>query len=185
MSRDNPKPAPGGHGSAGQPGQKADPSNAQTPSRVPPVVVRRVPAPAAKPESAPSEGPAQKAPTPSTTTRVTKNNTGRVKFDERGNAIWEWAVTTGKFGTNVSTERLQKLDSQLSLAEEAPPTQNELVKENPKGVVLGYSPYDSGHLVKEAAPAKKKTDLRRLSEWMKLRNQVNQKKNSGGTDDDE
>lgn len=151
---------------------------------MPPVVVRRVPAPAAKPEATPTQG-AEKAPLPPTSTRVTKNNTGRVKFDERGNAIWEWAVTTGSFGTNVSTERLQKLDSQLSLADEAPPTHNELVKENPKGVVLGYSPYDSGHLVKEAAPAKKKTDLRRLSEWLKLRNQVNQKKNSDGTDDDE
>lgn len=185
MSRDNPKPAPGGRADAGQPGQKAAPGNAQTPTRVPPAVVPRAPAPAAKPQAAPSQGQAQKAPAPPTSTRITKNNTGRVKFDERGNAIWEWAVTTGSFGTNVSTERLQKLDSQLSLADEAPPTRNELVKENTKGVVLGYSPYDSGHLVKEAAPAKKKTDLRRLSEWLKLRNQVNQNKNSDGTDEDE
>ena len=120
-----------------------------------------------------------------TNTRVTSNNTGRVKFDERGNAVWEWAVTTGKFGTNVSTERLQKLDSQLSLADEAPPARNEFVKENAKGVVQGYSPYDSGLLVKETAPAKKKTDLRRLSEWLKLRNKVNEKKTLGGEEDEE
>jgi hypothetical protein len=184
VSRDNPKPAPGGRAAAGHPGQKAGPSNTQTPAQVPSAVVPRAPAPAAKPQVAPTQAHAPKAPAPSTSTRVTKNNTGRVKFDERGNAIWEWAVTTGSFGTNVSTERLQKLDSQLSLADEAPPTRNELVKENAKGVVHGYSPYDSGHLVKEAAPAKKK-DLRRLSEWLKLRNQANQKKNSDGTDDDE
>jgi hypothetical protein len=67
----------------------------------------------------------------------------------------------------------------------SPPARNELVIENAKGVVQGYSPYDSGHLVKEAVPPRKKTDLRRLSEWMKLRNQVNQKKNSDGTDDEE
>lgn len=120
-----------------------------------------------------------------TNTRLTSNNTGRVKFDERGNAVWEWAVTTGSFGSNVSTDRLQKLDSQLSLADEAPPARSELVKENAKGVVQGYSPYDSGHLVKETAPAKKKTDLRRLSEWLKLRNQVNQKKTSDGGEDEE
>lgn len=118
-------------------------------------------------------------------TRLTTNNTGRVKFDERGNAVWEWAVSTGSFGSNVSTERLQKLDSQLSLADEDPPARSEVVKENPKGVILGYSPYDSGHLVKETAPAKKKTDLRRLSEWLKLRNQVNQNKTSGGGEDEE
>jgi hypothetical protein len=118
-------------------------------------------------------------------TRLTQNNTGRVKFDERGNAVWEWAVTTGSFGSNVTTERLQKLDSQLSLADEAPPARNELVKENAKGVVQGYSPYDSGLLVKETAPVKKKTDLRRLSEWLKLRNQVNQKKTSDGGEDEE
>jgi len=148
--------------------------------------VPRAAAPAAKPQAAPVEGLAPTSPAPTATTRVTKNNTGRVKFDERGNAIWEWAITTGSFGTDAASQRLKKLDSsQLSLADEAPPASNELVKENAKGVVQGYSPYDSGHLVKEAVPTRKKTDLRRLSEWMKLRNQVNQKKNSDGTDDDE
>ncbi len=145
----------------------------------------RAPTPAAKPQPAPTEGHAQRAPVAPGTTRVTKNNTGRVKFDERGNAIWEWAITTGSFGTDAASQRLKKLDSsQLSLADEAPPERSEIVKENPQGVVQGYSPYDSGHLVKESAPPRKKTDLRRLSEWMKLRNQVNQKKNSDGTDDE-
>jgi len=37
----------------------------------------------------------------------------------------------------------------------------------------------------QTAPAKKKTDLRRLSEWLKLRNQVNQKKTSDGGEDEE
>jgi len=138
------------------------------------------------PRPAPAQGTAQRATPAVSNTRLTSNNTGRVKFDDRGNAVWEWAVTTGSFGSNVSTERLQKLDSQLSLADETPPARDEFVKENAKGVVQGYSPYDSGHLVKETAPVKKKkTDLRRLSEWMKLRNQVNQKKTSGGDEDEE
>ena len=184
MSRDIPKPTPEGRASASQPGQKTGRNNTPTPSRAPPTIVPRAPAPAAaKPQPAPAEGTARKPPV--TNTRLTSNNTGRVKFDERGNAVWEWAVTTGSFGSNVSTDRLQKLDSQLSLADEAPPARSELVKENAKGVVQGYSPYDSGHLVKETAPAKKKTDLRRLSEWLKLRNQVNQKKTSDGGEDEE
>ena len=111
--------------------------------------------------------------------RVTNNNTGRVKFDERGNAVWEWAVTTGAFGTDVSTERLKKLESHtLALADDAPP--NDIAKQNPKGVTQGYSPYDSGLLVKEAAAPKKKKDLKRLSEWFKLREQANRNKKDDG-----
>jgi hypothetical protein len=109
---------------------------------------------------------------------VTQNNSGRVKFDDRGNAVWEWAVATGSFGTDVSTSRLKKLENQtLSLADDSPPPPtNDIVKPNPKGVVQGYSPYDSGLLAKTArAPAKKK-DLRRLGEFIKLREQANRNK---------
>lgn len=99
------------------------------------------------------------------------NTTGRVKFDDRGNAVWEWAVTTGAFGAEVSTAQLKKLENPtLSLADDSAPTALGIVKANPKGVTQGYSPYDSGLLVKKE-PARKK-DLRRLSEWLKLRKQV-------------
>ena len=40
----------------------------------------------------------------------------------------------------------------------------------PPDVVTGYSPYDSGVLAKPGVPRKKK-DLRRLSEWLKLKKQ--------------
>jgi hypothetical protein len=120
---------------------------------------------------------------PAIDTGVTTNSSGRVKFDDRGNAVWEWAVATGAFSaevSEVSTARLQKLENPaLSLAEEAPaPAKANLVKPNIKGAVQGYSPYDSGMLVKEAAPRKK--DLRRLSEWLKLRKQAS----SNSQDDD-
>jgi hypothetical protein len=115
-------------------------------------------------------GPSPKRDTSVTTTRVSNNTSGRVKFDDRGNAIWEWAVTTGKFGVEVSTSRLKKLeDPALSLAEDSP-APADLVKPNPKGVTQGYSPYDSGLLAKAEPPRKK--DLRRLSEWLKLRKQA-------------
>jgi hypothetical protein len=110
-------------------------------------------------------------------TGVTRNNSGRVKFDDRGNAVWEWAVTTGSFATDVSTARLKKLENHtLSLADDALPPANGLVKPNPKGVVQGYSPYDSGLLAKtDRQPAKKK-DLRRLGEFLKLREQATRNK---------
>jgi hypothetical protein len=94
-----------------------------------------------------------------------------VQFDERGNAVWEWSVATGAFGREVSTDRLKKLEiDALSLAEDAP-TPFDGVKPNPLGVVKGYNPYDSGKLGKNQQPPKK-TDLRKLSDWLKLKKQA-------------
>ncbi|HEX3848691.1 MAG TPA: hypothetical protein VHV81_15005 [Steroidobacteraceae bacterium] len=97
--------------------------------------------------------------------------TGRVKFDDRGNAVWEWSVSTGAFARDVSTDRLQKLESNaLSLADDAP-TPVEGVRANPQGTKKGYDPYDSGKLAKAAAASRKK-DLRKLGEWLKLKKQA-------------
>jgi hypothetical protein len=97
------------------------------------------------------------------------NISGRVKFDDRGNAIWEWSVATGAFGREVSTERLKRLENPaLSIAEDAP-TPFDIARPNPLGTVKGYDPYDSGKLGKAAAARKK--DLRRLSEFLKLKKQ--------------
>jgi hypothetical protein len=96
---------------------------------------------------------------------------GRVQFDERGNAVWEWAIKTGKFGRETTTERLRRLESSgLSLADDAP-TPLDKVKPNPQGTVKGYDPYDSGKLARSEGP-KKKTDLRKLSDWLKLKKQA-------------
>lgn len=96
-------------------------------------------------------------------------STGRVKFDERGNAVWEWQIATGAFGLEVSTQRLQKLEHPaLSIADEG--AISNTVRPNPLGTKKGYDPYDSGKLGKQAPPQKK--DLRRLSEWLKLKKQA-------------
>jgi hypothetical protein len=105
--------------------------------------------------------------------------TGRVQFDDRGNAIWEWSLATGAFGREVSTERMQRLEHPaLSLAEDAP-TPNETVRANPLGTKKGYDPYDSGKLGKKPGPPKK-TDLRRLSEVIKLKKQAANNKDDDG-----
>lgn len=105
---------------------------------------------------------------------VINNNTGRVKHDDRGNAIWEWAVSTGAMVVETSTQRMKKLDNPtLSLIDDSRPDGGP-VKENPRGTVQGYSPYDSGLLGRKEAPRKK--DLRRLSEWLKLKKQAESRK---------
>lgn len=105
---------------------------------------------------------------------VARNETGRVQFDERGNAVWEWSVSTGAFGREVSTQRLKKLENPgLSLAEDAP-SPIEHVRQNPLGAVKGYNPYESGQLGKKEPPRRK--DLKRLSEWLELKKQAANKK---------
>ena len=70
----------------------------------------------------------------------------------------------------VSTQRLQKLEHPaLSIADEG--TQPVAVRPNPLGTKKGYDPYDSGKLGKKPARPQK-TDLRRLSEWLRLKKQA-------------
>lgn len=104
----------------------------------------------------------------------TEAKSGRVKFDDRGNAVWEWAMSTGAFGRDVSTARLRTLDHPaLSIADDSVP-HTEMVRANPLGAKKGYDPYDSGKLGKGPPPRKK--DLRRLSEWLKLKKQAEENK---------
>jgi hypothetical protein len=122
--------------------------------------------PAPKPAPKPAADGAGEAPD----AKAKDKSTGRVQFDARGNAVWEWSIATGAFGREVSTQRLQKLEHPaLSIAEDAP-TPFETVRANPLGTKTGYNPYDSGKLGKAPPPAKK--DLRRLSEFLKLKKQA-------------
>lgn len=130
--------------------------------------------PSKKPDA---DGTGKASPQDANADAKSKGCTGRVKFDDRGNAIWEWSIATGAFGHEVSTARLQKLEHPaLSLADDAP-TPFDAVRANPLGTKKGYDPYDSGKLGKAPARPRKK-DLRRLGEFFKLKRQA------AGTKDD-
>jgi hypothetical protein len=107
----------------------------------------------------------------------TATGTGRVKFDDRGNAIWEWAITTGAYGQEVSTERMKKLQHpSLAIIDEG--AQKDEAAPN-------YDPYDSTKRGKAPAPApRKKVDLRRLGEFLKMKKQAEKNKAAGDEDDD-
>ena len=134
----------------------------------------------AKPPPKPRANPPGKASAQEANVGAKSNGrTGRVKFDDRGNAIWEWSIATGAYGREVSTQRLRSLEHPaLSIADDAP-TPMETVRPNPLGTKKGYDPYDSGKLGKTAAAPRKK-DLRRLSEFLKLKKQA-----AGNKDDEE
>ena len=125
--------------------------------------------------SPPKGAPPDRGKTP----RSPDEPSGRVNFDERGNAVWEWAISTGAFGRDVSTDQLRRLEHPgLAILDEGPPAAPG-ARPNPRGAVRGYDPYDSGHLDKRRAPKPKK-DLRKLSEWLVLRRRVAATKDRGG-----
>jgi hypothetical protein len=87
----------------------------------------------------------------------TNEPSGQVRFDDRGNAVWE-------------TWRGRRLEHPaLQLADQQPPRDGHIV--NPSGLRSGYNPYDSGILSGKDRPRKK--DLRALSKW------IEQKKSRG------
>jgi hypothetical protein len=129
------------------------------------------------PSAKPGPGDADKPSAPEP--KADAKSTGRVQFDSRGNAVWEWSIATGAFGREPSSERLQRLENPaLSIADDAP-TPFDTVRANPLGQKTGYNPYDSGRLGKKPEPPKKK-DLRKLSEFLKLKKQA-----EGNKDDEE
>ncbi len=101
---------------------------------------------------------------PAATPEPPAKGTGRVKFDDRGNAVWEWALISGEFGSEGTTARIKKLENPyLAIAEDAP-VPAKTIMTNPLGTVKGYDPYESGKL--DGKPKPRKKDLKKLSEWI-------------------
>jgi hypothetical protein len=98
------------------------------------------------------------------------NTTGRVTFDDRGQAIWEWSMKAGRFETASTSSRLKKLTNvELSLIDDPPPADGKTVQANPLGTKKGYDPYDSGRLSRSRTQKPIKKDLRKLGEWINLK----------------
>jgi hypothetical protein len=78
---------------------------------------------------------------------------GRVRHDERGVAVWDWAVATGEFATLSATNVMKKLDvGELSIDE----TQRAIKRMQPVGRDQGgggdpYNTRGAGQRVGEAA----------------------------------
>jgi hypothetical protein len=92
---------------------------------------------------------------------------GQIGFDARGNAVYEWQdeslTQEGEAGERARDEALAHPG--LAIVEDEGPA-NAPIRSNPKGVRVGYNPYESGLLARKAG---KKRDLRELSKWMEAR----------------
>lgn len=64
--------------------------------------------------------------------------TGRVVHDDRGNAVWDWIVETGRIFIGNTSRLLQKLDAPELKIED---TQPELRLESERDPGGGYDPY--------------------------------------------
>lgn len=128
---------------------------------------------------------------------------GRVSFDSRGNSVWEWQLETGVYSRDVNTQKLKKLDlGDLSIAEtgvhKRPPGLEDEPAPAPGGgfnpydnaprsTQGGFNPYDnaraaSQRLAPKPAPQKGRPpprspdELRKLSEWIKMKKKLEQDK---------
>jgi hypothetical protein len=96
---------------------------------------------------------------------------GRIAFDERGNAVYEWNDDSlSEDGEAGERARRKALDHPgLSMVEEDHGN-NAPIQNNAKGKRLGYNPYESGLLPNKTAA--KKRDLRELSKWIEMKKRV-------------
>jgi hypothetical protein len=97
-------------------------------------------------------------PKPAAADKAPPRTSGRVQFDERGQAVWEWAVQTGMFDRNASTQRVRALSEstmKLELAE-APAAKSAIAVAAPRrGDAL--TPYDRPDPKAVPAPTPAKT----------------------------
>jgi len=85
---------------------------------------------------------------------------GRVSFDDRGRAVWEWRTDEDQFSRDVDTNRLKALQvDALELDTTASSVRP----------AAGFDPYNHSRGSATAAPEKRRSldDLRRLSEQIK------------------
>jgi hypothetical protein len=102
-----------------------------------------------------------------------ENHDERVRFKDRGIDELAWRGRKRAFNDSAA-QRLRILQNPaLAILEDAP-IANGKIQANPTGLKKGYNPYDSGKLSKTIAARRR--DLRRLSEWLKLRKQAKERK---------
>ena len=84
---------------------------------------------------------------------------GRIAFDDRGKAVWEWRTDTGTFKTDIDTKQVRALQDAANVDISETPTPP--VSDDP------YSTGDKSSLIAKRAPRRTLDDMRKLSEEIK------------------
>jgi hypothetical protein len=108
-------------------------------------------------------------------TTPARGKPGDVGFDALGNALYQWKDDRMlEEGEEASSRRQRALSiANLVLVDDEPPPDIKTITANKKGLRVGYNPYDSGRLKKEAW--KKPRDLRALSQWIEAQKRAGAK----------
>lgn len=102
---------------------------------------------------------------------------GKIAFDDLGNAKYEWSndrLTEEGEGGDRARQRALTHHGLTIMDEE--PAANAPIRNNTKGLRVGYNPYESGLLANK--DRKKKTDLRELSKWIEAKKKLKQEPES-------
>lgn len=108
-------------------------------------------------------------------TPESREQPGDIAFDDRGNAIYQWKRSALEHDSEEA-ERLREQALEhpgLAIVDEEPRPEA-TIQANPKGLRVGYNPYESGMLDKKGR--KTKTDLRELSRWIEMKRKMEQRK---------
>ena len=84
---------------------------------------------------------------------------GRIAFDDRGKAVWEWRTDTGTFKTDIDTKQVKALQEATNVDISEAPT--------PPASDDPYSTGDKSSLIAKRAPRRTLDDMRKLSEEIK------------------
>jgi hypothetical protein len=105
---------------------------------------------------------------PRVVARQDENKPGKIAFDERGNAVYEWSDQRFEQDDEEGERARRRALAHPGLTTvEDEPSPADPIRNNPKGLRLGYDPYESGLLKKTGTRPKR--DLRELSKWIELR----------------
>jgi hypothetical protein len=86
---------------------------------------------------------------------------GRIAFDDRGNAVWQWRTESGDFKSDVDTQTVKALqeDTSVKLGVAPPPA--------PNSQTVNHDPYSNADAPRATQKRRTLDDMRKLSEDIK------------------